>query len=174
VCIIPNRLHDSLKLLKLRPAVCIVIKKTAILNTCRVVRKISTEQWKEVLGQWDRHSLRTGWIAVKWGMWITILLIIKTTVTCDALWRNAPLMLFARALSDDGGTSVAVALCGLRCSENWRVTRFMFWTRDATRVVVCWTRDAADCIGFCSVTSGARIESVALHWTSWCHSILSA
>jgi len=79
----------------------------------------------------------------------------------------------ARTLSDDGGTSVAVALCGLRCSENWRVTSVMFWTRDATRVVVCWKRNTADSIGFCSITSGARIESVAVHWTLWSYSILS-
>jgi len=40
----PNKLHDSLKLLNLRPAVCILIKKTVILNICRIVRKFSAEQ----------------------------------------------------------------------------------------------------------------------------------
>lgn len=108
-----------------------------------------------------------------WGMWITIIMITKTTVTCDTMWRNAPLMHSARTLSDDGGASLAVALCCLICSENWIVTRAMFWTRDATRVVFCWTIDAADCIGFCSVSSAARIDSVAVHWTLWRRSILS-
>lgn len=42
--IIPNRLYDSLKLLNLRPAVCILIKKTVILNACLIVGKISAEQ----------------------------------------------------------------------------------------------------------------------------------
>jgi hypothetical protein len=44
VGIIPNRLHDSLKLLNLRSAVCILIKKTVLPNTCRIVRKFSAEQ----------------------------------------------------------------------------------------------------------------------------------
>jgi hypothetical protein len=42
--IIPNRLHDSLKLLNVRPAVCILTKKIVIMNTCRIVRKFSAEQ----------------------------------------------------------------------------------------------------------------------------------
>jgi hypothetical protein len=46
VGIIPNRLYDSLKLLYLRPAVCILMQKAVTLSTCRAVRKFSAEQRK--------------------------------------------------------------------------------------------------------------------------------
>jgi hypothetical protein len=47
VGIIPNRLHDSFKLLNLRPAVCILMQKALELESFRQ----NSEQ--EVLGQWD-------------------------------------------------------------------------------------------------------------------------
>jgi hypothetical protein len=44
VGIIPNRIHDSTKLLNLLPAVCILAKKRVITNTCLIVKKFSAEQ----------------------------------------------------------------------------------------------------------------------------------
>jgi hypothetical protein len=37
--IITNKLYESLRLLNLRPALYILMQKTSILNTCRIVRK---------------------------------------------------------------------------------------------------------------------------------------
>jgi hypothetical protein len=41
--IIPNKLHDSLKLLNLRPALYIPMHKAVILNTCCIARKLLAE-----------------------------------------------------------------------------------------------------------------------------------
>jgi hypothetical protein len=144
-----------------------------IMNTCRIVRKFSAEQWTRSAWSVRQAQFENRLSCCEVRMWITIIMITKTTVTCDSMWRNAHVMHSARILSDDGGTALAAALCGLRCSENWWVTRFTFWTRDATRVVVCWKRDAVDCIGFCRVSSAARIEYVVVHWILWRLSILS-
>jgi hypothetical protein len=43
--IILNKLHDSLKLLNLRPALYIPMQKAVILNTCRIARKFFSQQW---------------------------------------------------------------------------------------------------------------------------------
>jgi hypothetical protein len=43
--IIPNKLHESLKLLNLHPALYIHIQKAVILNTCCIVRKFLAEGW---------------------------------------------------------------------------------------------------------------------------------
>jgi hypothetical protein len=43
--VIPNKLHKSLKMLSLRPAPYILMQKAAILNTCRMVRKLLAESW---------------------------------------------------------------------------------------------------------------------------------
>jgi hypothetical protein len=42
--IIPNKLHESLKLLNLRPALYILMQKLVVLYTCRIVGKILAEQ----------------------------------------------------------------------------------------------------------------------------------
>ena len=42
--IIPNKLHESFKLLNLRPALYILIQKAVIFNICRTVRKFLAEQ----------------------------------------------------------------------------------------------------------------------------------
>jgi hypothetical protein len=54
--IMPNKLHKTLKLLNLRPALYILMQKAVILNTCRIVGKFLPEQWIKVLGQWDPYS----------------------------------------------------------------------------------------------------------------------
>ncbi|KAG6439021.1 hypothetical protein O3G_MSEX000416 [Manduca sexta] len=41
--VIPNNLHNSLKLLDLKKTIYITLQKAAILNTCRIVRKFMTE-----------------------------------------------------------------------------------------------------------------------------------
>ena len=41
--IILNKLHDSVKLLNLRPILYIPMQKAVILNTCRTVRKCLAE-----------------------------------------------------------------------------------------------------------------------------------
>jgi hypothetical protein len=41
--IIPNRLHKSLKLLNLHPALYILVQKAEVLNTCRIVRMFLTQ-----------------------------------------------------------------------------------------------------------------------------------
>jgi len=40
----PKGIYDSLKLLNLRPAVCVPMQKAVTLSTCRTVRKCSAEQ----------------------------------------------------------------------------------------------------------------------------------
>jgi hypothetical protein len=42
--IIPNKLHESLKLLNLFPALYIQMQKAVILNTCDIVRKFLAEK----------------------------------------------------------------------------------------------------------------------------------
>jgi hypothetical protein len=42
--IIPYKLHESLKLLNLRPGLHILMQKAVIVNTCRIVRKFLSEQ----------------------------------------------------------------------------------------------------------------------------------
>jgi hypothetical protein len=42
--IIPHKLHDSVKLLYVCPALYILTQKAVILNTCRTVRKLLAEQ----------------------------------------------------------------------------------------------------------------------------------
>ena len=42
--IIANKLHESLKLLHLRPALYILMHKAVILNACRTVRKFLAQQ----------------------------------------------------------------------------------------------------------------------------------
>jgi hypothetical protein len=41
VCIITNKLHESLRLFNLRPSLYILKQKAAILITCCIVRKFS-------------------------------------------------------------------------------------------------------------------------------------
>jgi hypothetical protein len=41
---IPNKLHESLKLLNIRPDLPTILQKAVILNTCRTVRKFLAEQ----------------------------------------------------------------------------------------------------------------------------------
>jgi hypothetical protein len=41
--IIPNKLHESLKLLNHHPALYILMQKAVILNTCRMGRKVLAE-----------------------------------------------------------------------------------------------------------------------------------
>ena len=43
-CIIPNKLHESLKLLNPHPVLYILMQKAVTLNTCRIVRKFLAEQ----------------------------------------------------------------------------------------------------------------------------------
>jgi hypothetical protein len=40
----PNKLHDSSKLLHLRPALYVLMQKAIIFNTCGTVRKFLAEQ----------------------------------------------------------------------------------------------------------------------------------
>jgi len=40
---IPNKLHVSLKLLRLRPGLYILVQKAVLLNTCYIVRKCLAE-----------------------------------------------------------------------------------------------------------------------------------
>jgi hypothetical protein len=40
-----KKLHESLKLLNLDPLLYIEMQNAVVLNTCRIVRNISTEQW---------------------------------------------------------------------------------------------------------------------------------
>jgi hypothetical protein len=47
--IISDKLHDSLKLLNLRPALYILMQKAVILNACLIVRTLLAEQW----GAWS-------------------------------------------------------------------------------------------------------------------------
>jgi len=42
--IIPDKSSESLKLLNLRPGLCLMKQKAVILNTCRIVRKVLVEQ----------------------------------------------------------------------------------------------------------------------------------
>jgi hypothetical protein len=42
--IIPNKLHENLKLFTLPPALYILMQKAVILNTCHIVRKCLAEQ----------------------------------------------------------------------------------------------------------------------------------
>jgi hypothetical protein len=56
--IIPNKLHQSLKLLNLGPALHILIQKAATLNTCRTARKFLVEQWI--------RSTRSVWPVLFW------------------------------------------------------------------------------------------------------------
>jgi hypothetical protein len=42
--VIPNKLHESLKLLNLHPDLYILIQKAVILNTCSTLRKFLAEQ----------------------------------------------------------------------------------------------------------------------------------
>jgi len=42
--IIPNKLHETLKVLNPRPGVCIRMRTAVMLNICRMVRKFLAEQ----------------------------------------------------------------------------------------------------------------------------------
>jgi hypothetical protein len=42
--IIPNKLHESLKLLNLHPGLYILMPEAVILNPCHIVRKLGAEQ----------------------------------------------------------------------------------------------------------------------------------
>ena len=52
--IITNKLHDSLKLLNICPALYILMLKAVALNTCRTVRKFLAEEWIGNAGHRDR------------------------------------------------------------------------------------------------------------------------
>jgi len=43
MAIIPNQLHEGLKLLSLRPTLYVLMQKAVILNTWRIVRKFLAE-----------------------------------------------------------------------------------------------------------------------------------
>jgi len=42
---VPDKLHESIKWINLRPGIYIPTQKAVILNTCRIVRKFLAEEW---------------------------------------------------------------------------------------------------------------------------------
>jgi hypothetical protein len=62
--LMPNILHESLKLINLRAALCILMQKAAVLNTCRIISFGRTVNKKCVVSEM-RTLLRTSKTAVK-------------------------------------------------------------------------------------------------------------
>jgi predicted nucleic acid-binding protein len=76
-----HKLHRSMKLLTLYPALYILVQKAVIFNTCRIVRKFSATVNKKCE---TITCLRSSQTAVKYGMWMMIPLLPSNKVTLEA------------------------------------------------------------------------------------------